>query len=440
MGSEGCFGLATEIDLGLVPVSEGVRTLLGVFESVEDAGRAVSAIIASGQLPAAMEIVDRETIRAVEASIYAAGYPRDAGAALVIEFDGPLSGLDVEATLAKECCLREGAREVRWAEDEREREALWKGRRKAFGAMGRIAPDLLVQDATVPRTRLPEVLACITEIGTRYRLRIANVFHAGDGNLHPNILFDRSDSDELERVERASREIMDVCVKAGGTISGEHGVGLDKSGYMRLVHGTDELRAMAAVKSAFDPFGLFNPGKVLPDQVEVPSAADSATADPATMPEVGAPHTTTPALRGPSRSAPPVALEPSDGWSPLGVGALGVYRPGDAREVAHVLSWAREEGVTVIPVGTGRNVVGDAPDTPYALLSTNRMARLIRYEPEDLTVTVDAGMTLHRAVGRAGSAWPVASVRSDARPKPRDGRRARGQGGGWALGGGVRRN
>jgi glycolate oxidase subunit GlcD len=265
VGSEGCFGIATEIEVRLLPVAEGVRTLLGIFETMEAAGHAVTAIISSGLVPAAVEIVDQATIRAVEASVYAGGYPTDAGAALVIEFDGTEEGLDAEADQAEACCKEAGAREVRRASDPATRAALWNGRKKAFGAMGRIAPDLLVQDATVPRTRLPEVLAKITEIGRRYRLNVANVFHAGDGNLHPNILFDRNDADELERVERASKEIMTLCVDVGGTITGEHGVGVDKRGYMRLVHGPDELAAMAAVKAVFDPGGLFNPGKVLPD-------------------------------------------------------------------------------------------------------------------------------------------------------------------------------
>jgi glycolate oxidase subunit GlcD len=265
VGSEGCFGIATEIEVRLLPVAEGVRTLLGIFETMEAAGHAVTAIISSGLVPAAVEIVDQATIRAVEASVYAGGYPTDAGAALVIEFDGTEEGLDAEADQAEACCKEAGAREVRRASDPAARAALWNGRKKAFGAMGRIAPDLLVQDATVPRTRLPEVLARITEIGERYRLNVANVFHAGDGNLHPNILFDRNDPDELERVERASKEIMGLCVDVGGTITGEHGVGVDKRGYMRLVHGPEELAAMAAVKAVFDPRGLFNPGKVLPD-------------------------------------------------------------------------------------------------------------------------------------------------------------------------------
>jgi glycolate oxidase subunit GlcD len=272
VGSEGCFGIATEIEVRLLPVAESVRTLLGIFDTMEASGHAVTAIIGSGLMPAAVEIVDRATIRAVEASVYAAGYPTDAGAALVIEFDGTDAGLDDDADRAEACCREAGAREVRRATDPASRLKLWQGRKKAFGAMGRIAPDLLVQDATVPRTRLPEVLARITEIGERFRLQIANVFHAGDGNLHPNILFDRNDADELARVERASLEIMELCVSVGGTITGEHGVGVDKRGYMGLVHRDVELEMLRAVKGVFDPKGLFNPGKVIP-----PVASAAAT-------------------------------------------------------------------------------------------------------------------------------------------------------------------
>ena len=265
VGSEGCFGIATEIEVRLLPITEGVRTLLGIFESVESAGRAVTKIIASGLMPAAVEIVDGPTIQAVEASVFAAGYPLGAGAALVIEFDGTEAGLDLDADRAEGYCLEEGAIEVQRATDPEHRAKLWTARKKAFGAMGRIAPDLLVQDATVPRTKLPEVLAGIDDIGSRYGLKIANVFHAGDGNLHPNILFDRQNQKELELVERASKEIMQLCVDAGGTITGEHGVGLDKREYMTLVYGPAELQAMAAAKQVFDPDSLFNPGKVLPE-------------------------------------------------------------------------------------------------------------------------------------------------------------------------------
>ena len=268
VGSEGCFGLATEVEVALVPVPEAIRTLLAIFESLEDAGRAVTAIISAGLLPAALEIVDRNTIKAVEASIFAAGYPTDAGAALVVEFDGTEAGLEDEAEEAFRCCMEAGAREVRRAQGGEERLALWKGRKKAFGAMGRLAPDLLVQDATVPRTRLPEVLARISEIAERHQVQVANVFHAGDGNLHPNIVFDRRDPEETRRVEEASTEIMRVCVEAGGTITGEHGVGADKRKYMPLVFSPEELAVLRGVKKVFDPAGLCNPGKVVPDLEE----------------------------------------------------------------------------------------------------------------------------------------------------------------------------
>jgi FAD/FMN-containing dehydrogenase len=265
VGSEGCFGLATEVEVALIPRPEAVRTLLAIFDSLEDAGRAVTAIISKGLLPAALEIVDQNTIKAVEASIFAAGYPVDAGAALVVEFDGLEAGLDLDAEEATRCCVEAGAREVRGARSSEERLALWKGRKKAFGAMGRLAPDLLVQDATVPRTRLPEVLARIAEIARRHELQVANVFHAGDGNLHPNLVYDRRDPEEARRVEKASREIMAACVAVGGTITGEHGVGSDKRKYMPLVFSPVELEALEGVRRVFDPRGTCNPGKVLPE-------------------------------------------------------------------------------------------------------------------------------------------------------------------------------
>jgi len=271
VGSEGCFGVATEIEVRLSPIPEGVRTLLAIFDSLEDSGTAVSDIIASGLLPAALEIIDGATIRAVEASVFAAGYPVDAQASLVAEFDGVEAGLDEEVRRAIECCTAAGATEVRTADTEEERAGLWQGRKKAFGAMGRIAPDLIVQDATVPRTKLPEVLRQVTEIGERYDLRIATVCHAGDGNLHPNILFDRRDAEESERVESASEEILAACVAVGGTITGEHGVGFDKLHHMKLVHTEVELAAMRAVQHVWDPHGGMNPGKV------VPAAPDGAS-------------------------------------------------------------------------------------------------------------------------------------------------------------------
>jgi glycolate oxidase subunit GlcD len=264
VGSEGTFGIATEIDVRLLPLPEAVETLLALFDDVDAASRTVSALVADGLLPAALEMVDREAIAAVEASAYAAGLPSDVEAALVIEFDGTPAAVAEDARRAEGICREGGAREVQRATEEAHRQRLWHARKKAFGAMGRIAPDVLVQDAVVPRSRLPDTLRSIYEIARRHRLRMCNMFHAGDGNLHPTIVFDRRDADVLRRVEEASAEMMKVCVEAGGTITGEHGVGMDKREYMGMIFSEEEMAVFCDVRRAFDPLGLANPGKVLP--------------------------------------------------------------------------------------------------------------------------------------------------------------------------------
>jgi glycolate oxidase subunit GlcD len=266
VGSEGTLGIATRITVRLTRTPQGVVTLLADFLDINDASRAVSAIIAAGLLPAALEMIDGVTVRAVEASVYAAGYPTDAAACLIVELDGLRAGLESQARRASEICLAHGARAVREARDEVERRKLWAGRKGAFGALGRISPDLFVQDAVVPRTKLPEVLARIYEIGAKYRIRLSTVFHAGDGNLHPNLNFDGRDRDEVARVTAASREIMKLCVEAGGTITGEHGVGVDKIEYMPLIFDEASLKAMLEVRDVFNPHGLCNPGKAIPAQ------------------------------------------------------------------------------------------------------------------------------------------------------------------------------
>ncbi|MCA1635441.1 MAG: FAD-binding protein [Acidobacteria bacterium] len=222
VGSEGTFGIATEATVRLTPVAPSVRTMLADFTDINDASRAVSAIIAAGHIPAALEMVDGATIRAVEASVFAAGLPLDAEAALLVELDGLEAGLDEEVARVESLCLKHGARTVRLAADESERKKLWAARKGAFGAMGRISPDFMLQDAVVPRSRLPEILAETYRVGAKYSLRIANVFHAGDGNLHPLICYDARDPAEVLRVKEAGREIMETCVRAGGTITGEH--------------------------------------------------------------------------------------------------------------------------------------------------------------------------------------------------------------------------
>jgi len=266
VGSEGTFGVATEITVRLLRLPERVETLLALFADIDDASRAVSAIVAEGLLPAALEMVDREAIRAVEASVYAAGLPDVAGA-LVIEFDGAAAGLDEDAERAREICTRMGATEVRRAHDDAERQRLWHARKKAFGAMGRLAPDVLVQDAVVPRSRLPQVLHTVYAIAAENGLRLCNTFHAGDGNLHPVIPFDRRNPEEVRSVERASREIMQACIEAGGSITGEHGVGIDKREYMPLIFSESEMELMCSVRRVFNPRGLANPAKVLPVRV-----------------------------------------------------------------------------------------------------------------------------------------------------------------------------
>lgn len=264
IGSEGMFGIATKITVRLLRAPQAVKTMLADFTSVEDASRTVSAIIAAGILPAALEMMDNAVIRAVEASVFATGSPTDAAAVLIIELDGLAVALEQETERVVEICRAHGARDVRVARDEAERAKLWAGRKGAFGAMGRISPDLMIQDAVIPRSKLPEVLTEIFQIAERYGLRVANVFHAGDGNLHPNINFDARDPDQVKRVKEASREIMQLCVRAGGSITGEHGVGLDKIDYMPLIFSDADLSAMARVRACFDPHGLCNPGKVIP--------------------------------------------------------------------------------------------------------------------------------------------------------------------------------
>ncbi len=264
VGSEGCFGVALDVTVRLAPDPQAVRTLLAPFPTVHAAATAVSAIIAAGILPAAMELMDQPTIQAVEASVYAAGYPTDVGAILLVEVDGLEAGLDDDAHRVAAICREAGSGEVRVAADAAERARLWQGRKKAFGAMGRLAPHLVVQDAVVPRTRLPEVIDRIHDIGVEHGVRVLNVFHAGDGNLHPNIPYDATDPDQAHRVERAMKAIMAACIEAGGTITGEHGVGLDKLGYMEQLFTAESLDAMCRLRAVFDPDRRANPGKVVP--------------------------------------------------------------------------------------------------------------------------------------------------------------------------------
>jgi glycolate oxidase subunit GlcD len=264
VGSEGMFGIALSITVRLEPLPRDVRTLLAGFDTVRGATEAVSAIIASGVVPAALEMMDGPCVRAVEASIYAAGYPTDAAAVLLVELDGRPEAVVAEEGVVDALLRRHGATMVRSAATPEERARLWQGRKKAFGAMGRLTRDVIVQDAVVPRSALPDVLDRIMAISRDQQVMVVNVFHAGDGNLHPNICYDRHDAALVERVRVASRQIMEACVAAGGSITGEHGVGSDKVGYMPMMFDETTLGAMCDVRRVFDPEGRANPGKVIP--------------------------------------------------------------------------------------------------------------------------------------------------------------------------------
>jgi glycolate oxidase subunit GlcD len=458
VGSEGTFGIATEATLRLVPIPPAVRTMLAEFAEVNDASHAVSAIIAAGVMPAALEMMDREIIRAVEASVFAAGLPLDVGAALLIELDGIEAGIDDEAERVKSICLQYGARDCRSARDENERKKLWAARKGAFGAIGRISPDSMIQDAVVPRSRLPEVLDAAYHIATKYQLRIANVFHAGDGNLHPLICFDSRFPDEVHRVKEAGRELMETCVRAGGSITGEHGVGFDKRELLSLIFSEADMNTMLRVRAAFDPAGLCNPGKIIPmlrgcgearvqatqqagdllgPRASRPQARDAASLEEVSgaRSEPGALVTDSPPAESPApqhsnsslsdtrhtkfdsetayqqlsqiADASNISASPHlrDSASPL------LVSPGSITEVCEVMKLAASERWTVVPAGAMTWLNAGQPLNDINLIvSTQRINRIIDHEPADLVAVAEAGVTLkdfNEALAQKGQWLPV---------------------------------
>jgi FAD/FMN-containing dehydrogenase len=426
----------------LLPNPQAVRTLLADFTDVDDASRAVSAVISAGMLPAALEMMDNLIIRAVEASVFTAGLPVDAQAVLLLELDGIEAGIDDDAAQAESILTEHGARSVRLATDATERKKLWAARKGAFGAVGRLSPDIMIQDAVVPRSRLPEVLAETYRISARHQLQLANVFHAGDGNLHPLICFDLRRGDDLERVRQAGREIMETCVRAGGSITGEHGVGLDKSSYLPLIFSEDDMAAMLQVRSAFDPSGLCNPGKIIPlprGCGEARAVATVELSEPGADrgPRAGSPREVVDATGSPKTDTP----QPGStnlGWSDtspgqrptlissklneariarefsLIVGDQSVRRlpeligsspgttgrplevaPQSSEAAAQVVQLAAKENLAVVPVGAATWIdAGNPLAHADLIINTRRMTRLIRHEPADLVATAESGLTL----------------------------------------------
>ena len=263
IGSEGTLGIATQVVVRLLPVPSTVRTMLAIFERIEDASRTVSAVIGAGIVPAALEMMDQTTMQAVEAGL-ACGYPPDAGAVLLVELDGPEAMVERDAGLAREACRGNGAREVREASDARERELLWRGRKGAIGALGQLAPNYYILDGVVPRSKLVETMIRVGEISQEYGLAVANVFHAGDGNLHPCILFDEREPGATTRVLEAGAAVMRACVDAGGALTGEHGVGFEKQRFMSWLYSDTDLENMRLLREPFGNDGRFNPCKMLP--------------------------------------------------------------------------------------------------------------------------------------------------------------------------------
>ena len=275
VGSEGMMGVVTKAVVGLLPAPQSVRTMLAVFSDIEQASKAVSAVIGGGLIPTAMEMMDSLAIKAVETAINF-GYPKDAGAVLLIEVDGLEVEVNEAADMVREICTGAGATDVREASEAAERERLWAGRKGALGALGTLAPNYYLVDGVVPRSKLPDVLRRVGEISEEYGLPVANVFHAGDGNLHPCIVFDERQPGQTERVIEAGGKILEVCIDAGGVLTGEHGVGLEKKAYMPLMFSDADMDAMLQLKETFAPSGLFNPGKVFPDGASCMDAGQQA--------------------------------------------------------------------------------------------------------------------------------------------------------------------
>ncbi len=357
IGSEGTLGTVTEVTVRVLPKPQAIITFLAIYESIADAARSVSAIIAKGIVPATLEMMDQPVIRAVEES-YPTGLPTDAAAILIIEVEGLVAGLQEQAEHIHEICNAHGCRSIRQARDDAERDSLWAGRRGALGALARIAPSFLVSDCTVPRNRLPEALARGAEIAQAHGFMYGNVFHAGDGNLHPLFFFDAADPEQMPRVHQAGLELMEACVALGGTITGEHGVGVEKRDAMRMVFSEDALDLQRTVRRVFDPRGLCNPGKLLPEPNGTP----------------------------PDKPAAPAEKLPPD---------AGRLTPASVDEACDMVLAAIAGDTPLLPLGGGRRAdFGNLPSRELRPISTRRLIGVVEHDVDNQTVTFAAGTPL----------------------------------------------
>ncbi len=358
VGSEGTLAIATEIVVRILPLPESIVTMLVIYDDIAQAAQSVSDVIAAGIVPATLEMVDATLIGAIEDS-KPSGYPRDAAAVLIVEVDGPAAGLEAQAERIGQICTGNGCREVRRAKDAAERDQLWSGRRGAFGAIARLAPNFLVNDCTVPRDRIPEALRRVAAIADAHGIGHGNVFHAGDGNLHPLLLYDARDADQTRRVHAAAEEVMEACVALDGTITGEHGVGLEKIGAMRLIFSEDDLDFQRSLRGAFDTDDLLNPGKILPPPVD----ADE-----------------------PAEETPPPAEE---------IGDRQELVPTDVDQACRWVRRAVIEDIALLPTGNGtQSDLGlFCPQKVLQIRSTN-FSSVVDYDPANQVVVAGSGMTL----------------------------------------------
>jgi glycolate oxidase subunit GlcD len=355
VGSEGTMGIVTEVTVRILPLPETIITLLIVYDDIADAARSVSNIMSAGILPTTLEMMDEPVINAVEDS-YACGYPRDAAAVLIVEVEGLSVGLKDQVAQISELCRKNQCRDILEAKNDSERNRLWEGRRGAFGAVARLAPNYLVNDCTVPRTRLPEALARVTEIAKKYEFEHGNVFHAGDGNLHPLMFFDSRDADQLKRVKKAGWEIMEACVALGGTISGEHGVGLEKMNAMRLIFSEQDLAAQRSVQQAFDPDKLLNPGKVIPASDQNENAGEA-----------------------------PISQKPIS----------AKIESAAEKEIIEKIQNAAANGNALLPAGCGSfRDFGNLPSRDCEFLNSVDLDGIIEFDPYNQFVSIGAGVSL----------------------------------------------
>ncbi len=409
VGSEGTLGVVTEITVRLIPRPPAVKTMLAVFDRLEDATATVSAIVARGIVPTTLELMDRPVVEAVEAYVHV-GLPTDAEVVLLIEVDGLEAGLDRQAEVVQDVCRGQGAREVRLARSAAERDRLWLGRRTAIGAIARLAPCYDLEDVTVPRNRLTDMARVVRELSQKYDLTIGILAHAGDGNLHPLVLFDDRDADEVNRMMGARRELFRRALDLGGTLTGEHGIGLLKKEFMPWLFSPRELRTMDHVKAAFDPAGVLNPGKVLGE--------GSAPKQPERSPDAAARDRLVSRLEGLLGPAAVAAGDQLDG-APGRVPDVWAA-PADEPQLRELLGWATRERVPVYPRGGGtRWAEAFRPFRGGVGLDLRRLDRMEDLDADNLTVVAGAGMThetlqralaAHRLFWPSETAWPQRST------------------------------